>query len=153
MANPIALHRLILVSCFVSMISCSKAPNQYESYSDAVKAGVVDKGWIPQFVPKGATDIFETHSVEANSSRIEFSYPEDTAPWWSEFSALSAADAAKVVSILDLPRWSKIELDGDAMYFEVCTEGEKGVLVVSTVQHRAHYREPVMIGLLNCEQR
>jgi hypothetical protein len=153
MANSIAMHRLLLVLCFVSMVSCSKAPNQYESYSDAAKAGVVDRGWIPRFVPEGATDIFETHSVEANSSRIEFNYPEDTVPWWSEYSALPAADVSKARSILDLPRWSIIELDGDARYFEVCNEGGKGVLVVSTVQRRAHYREPVMIGLLNCELR
>ena len=46
----------------------------YKDYEEAKKSGIMDKGWIPTFIPKSSTDIFEQHNIDVNWVRMRFKY-------------------------------------------------------------------------------
>ncbi|WOS39236.1 hypothetical protein [Xanthomonas rydalmerensis] len=49
----------------------------YATYGDAVADDAIAKGWVPDFLPQSATDIYERHSVDAGGVAVVFSAPSD----------------------------------------------------------------------------
>ncbi|MBB5877286.1 hypothetical protein [Xanthomonas sp. 3498] len=49
----------------------------YATYGEAVADDAIAKGWIPDFLPQSATDIYERHSVDAGGVAVVFSAPSD----------------------------------------------------------------------------
>ena len=52
-----------------------------ESYSDmneAIKDGAIDRGWIPEWIPKTAINIKELHNLDTNQSALAFDIPSQT---------------------------------------------------------------------------
>jgi len=47
----------------------------YPKYEDALKAGAIKRGWIPEIIPKTATDIHEQHDIDTNEVWIRFDLP------------------------------------------------------------------------------
>ena len=47
----------------------------YNSYDDAVRAGAVGPNmWIPEFLPKSASQIVERHNIDTNESSLTFQF-------------------------------------------------------------------------------
>jgi hypothetical protein len=86
----------------------------YDSYAQVVADHAIDRGWIPDWMPVGASDIFELHNVDTSESLLRFSFhkgssialpttciqappdqlpmPRYSRPWWpSGFAAASPA--------------------------------------------------------------
>ena len=47
----------------------------YPKYEDALKAGAIERGWIPEIIPKTATDIHEQHDLDTNEVWLRFDLP------------------------------------------------------------------------------
>lgn len=67
--------RLIFLCMIVLLLSaCSeRSTAYYPKYEDAVKDRAVERGWIPEIVPKSATEIHEEHDLDTNEVWIRFS--------------------------------------------------------------------------------
>lgn len=48
--------------------------------AQAERVGAIEAGWIPDWIPGGATDIHEVHDLDTNESMLAFKLPAD-APW------------------------------------------------------------------------
>lgn len=47
----------------------------WSTAAEAIEDGYVDKGWIPAWIPRDATEIRETHNLDSNASALSFSIP------------------------------------------------------------------------------
>ena len=47
----------------------------YTSTAEAIRSGVLGKGWIPEWLPKDATDIREVHNIDSNVSELSMAVP------------------------------------------------------------------------------
>lgn len=46
----------------------------YATYEEAEKDGATQRGWIPNFVPKSAFQIWETHDLDTNKQWMRFKF-------------------------------------------------------------------------------
>lgn len=57
----------------VLVIACSeRVLTFYKKYEDAAKEGAVQRGWIPEIVPKNAREIHEQHDLDTNEVWVRF---------------------------------------------------------------------------------
>ena len=56
---------------------CERDRNRYATLADARKDGAVERGWIPAWVPGGATAIEEAHDRDGNRRRLRFQATAD----------------------------------------------------------------------------
>ena len=48
--------------------------NNFANYAEASESGIIERGWIPAFIPKSAYDINEQHRVDVDSIDVEFMF-------------------------------------------------------------------------------
>jgi len=51
-----------------------KESNVFGSYEEVVESGLIDHGWIPEFIPTSAYDIKEKHRVDVPSIHVELKF-------------------------------------------------------------------------------
>ena len=67
---------LLLCLIVFLLTACSeRATKFYPKYEDAANDGAVKRGWIPEIVPKTATEIHEQHDLDTNEVWIRFNIP------------------------------------------------------------------------------
>jgi hypothetical protein len=61
------------------IVSCGERPDViYASADDARRAGAVDRGWIPDWLPDSARAIREAHDIDSNQGLVAFTFdPRD----------------------------------------------------------------------------
>jgi len=59
------------------LFESEKESNEFSSYEEAVKSGLIDRGWIPAFIPKSAYDIKEKHRVDVPRIHVDLKYGAD----------------------------------------------------------------------------
>lgn len=61
----------------ISVTACAweTLDSSYGTAKAAVDAGMIEKGWIPAWVPQDATDLREVHNVDSNVSELSFAKP------------------------------------------------------------------------------
>ena len=75
----IALLVAVPVACgayVVILFSGERPYTIYESYSEIVEDGAIERGWIPLWFPKAATEIHEVHDLDTNVMASSFSLPD-----------------------------------------------------------------------------
>jgi hypothetical protein len=71
-----ALGVLVIVSAIGITMSVIETPvAEYPSVADARAAGAFKSGWLPTFLPPGATHVREAHSLDTNERWIAFTAP------------------------------------------------------------------------------
>lgn len=48
----------------------------YDKATEAREAGMVEKGWIPAWIPKNAVNLREVHDLDTNVSELSFEIPD-----------------------------------------------------------------------------
>jgi hypothetical protein len=67
----------ILVFFVWGLYACSETfDNFFPSYSAASDAGAFSRGWVPDWIPKSATEIYETHNLDTNLFMVKFLFPK-----------------------------------------------------------------------------
>lgn len=52
-----------------------KTPSSYfANYEETRLSGVMDRGWIPSYIPRSSTEINERHSIDSNWVEMSFEY-------------------------------------------------------------------------------
>ncbi|MDH1389313.1 MULTISPECIES: hypothetical protein [Stenotrophomonas] len=49
--------------------------SSFDTQQQAIDADMVNKGWIPDWVPHEATDLREVHDLDSNTSALAFAKP------------------------------------------------------------------------------
>lgn len=139
----------ILILFLVLIISASGCVNEpskfYASYADAVADEAISKGWVPDFLPRNSTNIYERHSVDTGGVAVIFSSPEVN--FLKGFSKVdrSYADAAKKEFSLVRPP-ANYHSDGGGYYYRCSGEGLG--LLEGNGKNLFYYIEPVSSGVL-----
>jgi hypothetical protein len=63
-------------TCIAACLACSdRVGGRYETFAHAERAGMVSRGWMPAFVPRTATDLWEEHDLDTNELWLRFNVP------------------------------------------------------------------------------
>jgi hypothetical protein len=91
---------LLLLTGLSACISAEEVENSFENHGQAEDAGMIERGWIPAWLPETAVDIQEKHNLDTNAGLLffttvdQFTVPEGchtigrapsatlTAEWW-----------------------------------------------------------------------
>lgn len=74
--NLPALATLLALSAFL-FVGCDEIQeNYFPSLPEARRAGMLQKGWIPSFLPETSTNIYELHDLDSNHGIIRFELSE-----------------------------------------------------------------------------
>jgi hypothetical protein len=63
------LFMIGLAACFLS----ETIESTYENIDEAVTAGAVERGWVPEWLPDTAVNLHEKHDLDSNASILRFS--------------------------------------------------------------------------------
>jgi len=70
----------LLVATAFALAACAETfEASYATLAEAQAAGAVARGWVPDWLPPGATGIREVHNLDTNHFMVRFSVPKGTA--------------------------------------------------------------------------
>ncbi|ARZ74875.1 hypothetical protein CCR98_12045 [Stenotrophomonas sp. WZN-1] len=77
MTSPAGMARCAIVVTFCSALcACGLVmDSSFHTMQEAIDADMVNKGWIPDWVPHEATDLREVHDLDSNTSALAFTKP------------------------------------------------------------------------------
>jgi hypothetical protein len=61
------------------LAGCQKTRNTYPSRAEAERAGAVQRGWVPAWIPDAATSIEEAHDLGTGRQRLKLHLPASAA--------------------------------------------------------------------------
>ena len=92
----------------------------YKTYEDALNAGMIDKGWIPEFIPDTAENIHLKYDIDTNELLLTFS---NEGPNFIEASGCIATEE-KASHALNAKWWEDTFYDNpDTLFFQCDKDG------------------------------
>jgi hypothetical protein len=88
--------------------------SHYPDVAAARRAGALDRGWLPEFLPADATDISEEHNIDTNVTWGCFSILGDPAAFRQALQAYGASRVAGPLgppSLFGQPKWWPPSMD------------------------------------------
>jgi hypothetical protein len=81
--NPRIKSLVLLTAALILLAACAGETPQavYPAYADAVADGAIERGWIPEWVPASAFDIYEKHDLDTNGQILLFTVPTKGKDW------------------------------------------------------------------------
>ena len=134
--------RLPLIAALVAgLTACSDLMEDgYTTWADAERAGAIDRGWVPAFVPKTARDIRDVHNIDTNAQILEFTaLPSAIHTMVGDLQPASARDGAEVTRLAQQLGFRDVS---SAAYI-VCSRPLNGILFVDRESGRTVYKTPV----------
>ncbi|WP_372381789.1 hypothetical protein ACCQ12_11815 [Xanthomonas sp. NCPPB 1068] len=118
----------LAIAILITLSACEKGVNfkNYPTYKDALEDGAIEKGWIPEFLPKSSTNIYENHDVDVNQIAVKFSSKDTT--FLSKLKIIEKGmyeDALLLIRSTELPEAKKTKL---YFYYLRCTQEGPGIL-------------------------
>jgi len=69
---------ILIIILFGVWLDTSMTPkSHFDNYTQAQESGIMDRGCIPHYIPKSATDINEQHDLDTNWVKMTFKYSLD----------------------------------------------------------------------------
>lgn len=143
------MRRLIAI-VLLSLSACTEQVKEsYPSWADAQRAGAVERGWLPAFVPQSAREISDSHDLDSNRQTLFFvARPSDVE---AMVKGLPSVSIANQVAVSDLSNKHGLAPTSDA--YKVCAKPLNGALVVDRESGRAVYTTAVKWADEECSQR
>jgi hypothetical protein len=134
---------LALAGVFLpALAGCQRGQtNSYASYAEADKAGAIDRGWVPEFLPRDASNITESHDVDVGRIAIAFDAQENA--FLAQFAALPRDQGSGAAEIAARTALAKEVRGISAAYYYRCAESGMGLLVHPVGTTRYLYSEPM----------
>ncbi len=152
----LGMRKLALAALLMSLTGCSDVfEERYDTWAEAEEAGAIKRGWIPEFVPRGARDLHEKHNIDTNAQTLKFTVPPSEIPSMiSGLRSVASKEAAAAVQLAVEAGWhderdaTATSLPSEAEAFVVCSELPLhdpwvGALQVERGSGRATYMAPV----------
>jgi len=68
----------INVSVVAYFILSERESNNFENYQSVIESGLIQRGWVPEFIPESSYNINEHHTVDDPSIYVELNFkPKD----------------------------------------------------------------------------
>jgi hypothetical protein len=116
------------ISLFLLLGCNEQIDESYSTYSEAQRAGAVERGWIPSFVPTSARNLKDTHDLDTSRQTLRFTIPPSAAAdMVSDFRAISTEDKTAASELID-----RHALAPASKVYVVCSEYRNGALAVDT---------------------
>lgn len=124
----------------LSLAACSEQVEEtYPTWAEAQRAGAVERGWIPDFVPESAREIRDSHDLDSNRQTLFFvARPSDVEAMVAGFPSVSIANQAAASYLSQEHGLAPVS---DA--YVVCARPLNGALVVDRESGRAVYTTEV----------
>jgi hypothetical protein len=81
--------------------------SHHANLAAARKAGVIDRGWVPELLPAGSTDILETHNLDTNTGTGTFRFPSADLVAFKDQARQQASAEVKEVSTVTYVVYSR----------------------------------------------
>jgi hypothetical protein len=138
--NDGRMRRLATTISFLLLLGCNeKIDESYSTYSEAKRAGAVERGWIPAFVPTSARDLEDSHDLDTSRQTLRFTIPPSAvAAMVSGLGITSAEDktaASELIHQHALAAGSKV--------YVVCSQHPNGALAVDAANGRVVFSTTV----------
>ena len=134
------MKKLVTIGLLLSLFACSDVKEEsYASWADAERAGAIERGWVPAFVPPNARGIRDIHDLDTNAQTLEFTIrPSDVQAMVTELRSVSVDDKKAAA---ELSR--DLRLAGAPEAYIVCSKPLNGTLIVIRESGRSIYKTPV----------
>ncbi|WP_295951750.1 hypothetical protein [uncultured Xanthomonas sp.] len=146
MARAAKISILIFVLIIAVPGCVSNFSKFYATHADAEADAAIAKGWVPEFLPQNATDIYEQHGVDAGGVAVIFSAPSDN--FLKGFSTLDHSYFTSAEEAFSLVRSPASYPQGANRYYYRCG-GEGLGLLKARDGKKFYYIEPVSIAGLD----
>ena len=145
------MRGILALSVAMSLAGCSDWEDErYASWAEANRAGAVEKGWLPPFVPTNARDISDTHNLDTNEQKLTFTVPANDVLTMLEsidpHNELREELAAKAFREVG---WTASEVQ-DAQAILLCTQTYSGIVVANRRTGQAVYVSPAEWARKRC---
>lgn len=96
---------LLLVGAFIARKAIGSGDpdikfSHHANLSSARLAGEIERGWVPELLPSGSTDISETHNLDTNVGTGTFTFPAtDLDAFKAQARQLAGAEVKEVSTI------------------------------------------------------
>lgn len=143
MADVRAMRKWILLVAMALSGGCSEVDEgRYASWADADRAGVVERGWIPPFVPQSARDIHDVHDLDTNRQRLSFTIdPTAVRPMVEGLAPSTRLTGIAARRTFEEIGWNEGQAAGAEVYLH-CARGYPGILAVDGRTGRAAFTSP-----------
>lgn len=130
------MRNMTIPVLLLSLAGCSEQIDEtYSTYADARRAGAIERGWVPAFVPSSARDIADSHNLDTNRQTLQFTIPPSAiGKMVARFRAVSVTDRKAAA---ELARVHSLGAASEA--YVVCSEHQNGALTVDRESGRAVY--------------
>ena len=75
--NLLMFPVIICIGFLVAIVAPNLIENKeskFATYSQLESSDLIKNGWVPNYLPRSAYDIHETHNIDTNEIKIRFSY-------------------------------------------------------------------------------
>lgn len=69
-------HSLLFCLLMLSACGFETPESSYDSLAEVTSLGLLEKGWIPKWLPSNAQHIQEIHNIDTNASALAFDIPD-----------------------------------------------------------------------------
>ena len=74
--------------------------SHYANLPAARQSGIIERGWVPEIMPSGSTDISETHNLDTNTGTGTFRFPSaDLDAFKAQTRQLAGAEVKEVSTL------------------------------------------------------
>jgi hypothetical protein len=96
---------LLLIGAFMARKAIGSLDREtqlshYANLPAARQSGIIERGWVPEFLPAGSTDITEIHNLDTNTGTGTFRFPSaDLDAFKAQARQLAGAEVKEVSTI------------------------------------------------------
>lgn len=124
---------LAAILAFILFGCADKVDEAYATYADAERAGAVERGWVPAFVPSSAHDLDETHDLDTSAQTLRFKLPpSDVVTMVVGLRLVSAKDGEAAATLSE-----SHGLGSTSKVYVVCSKPRNGALAVDRESGKA----------------
>lgn len=109
---------------FLIIVACSETQDKfYSNIDEAIKHGAIEKGWIPNILPRSSSEIYERHDLDTNTVWLRFRFDKiDKYELTSQIEEVKTNEISSVSFSTPHIRWWPKDLNKD--FF---TKGQPGL--------------------------
>jgi hypothetical protein len=96
---------LLLIGAFIARKAIGSLDREtqlshYDNLPAARQSGIIERGWVPELLPAGSTDITEIHDLDANTGTGTFRFPSaDLDAFKAQARQLAGAEVKEVSTL------------------------------------------------------
>lgn len=134
------MRPIVILLAAIALSACGEIKDErYADYEAARLAGAVERGWIPAFVPQGASGIRDVHDLDSNAQTLRFQVPPSQVPEMVQGMAV-AEDTVTAARIVRAAGWTQSPA---FRAYAVCAQERSGGLAVNERTGEAFFEAPV----------